>query len=177
MTPAKGETAASGLPCWLKLGRAMVKVLLFLGGLAILFGQFSSGVPHVSRRFISCSRQSTDRTQRTPHNLLDEFRWGRAFRRCRCRVDLLAIAYLSDQLGTGRSQLIAGAAEAWPQRTAVAPARSQQGALVARPSRLRVRYERAGRRPLLGHRNGRRQVESRSDREWRPKSRRRTRSL
>ena len=69
-----------------------------------------------------------------------------AFRRCRCRFDLLAIAYLSDQLGTGRSQLIAGAAGAWPQRTAVAPARSQQGALVARPRRLRVRYERAGRR-------------------------------
>jgi hypothetical protein len=61
---------------------------------------------------------------------------------------LLAIAYLSDQLGTGRSQLIAGAAEAWPQRTAAAPARSQQDASSARarPRRLRVRYERAGRR-------------------------------
>src|SRR5260370_30055309 len=58
------------------------------------FGRFSSDVPNVSRRFISCSRQSTDRTQRTPHNLLDEFRWSRAFRRRRCRVGLLAIAYL-----------------------------------------------------------------------------------
>ena len=36
MTPPKGEKAASGLPCWLRLGRAMVKVLLFLGGVAIL---------------------------------------------------------------------------------------------------------------------------------------------
>src|SRR4051794_35483663 len=59
-------------------------------------GRFPPSVPNVSRRFISCSRQSTDRTQRTPDNLLDEFRWARAFRRCRCRVDFLAIAYLSD---------------------------------------------------------------------------------
>lgn len=60
------------------------------------FGQLPSGVPDVSRWFISGARQSTDPTQRTPHNLLDEFVWASAFRRCRCRVDLLAIAYLSD---------------------------------------------------------------------------------
>ncbi len=58
------------------------------------FGRFPSGIPNVSRRFISCSRQSTDHTQCTPHNLLDEFRWARAFRHCRCRLDLLATAYL-----------------------------------------------------------------------------------
>ena len=58
------------------------------------FGQLPSGVPHVPRRRISCSRQSTDRTQRTPHNLLDEFRWARAFRHCRGSADLLASAYL-----------------------------------------------------------------------------------
>ena len=58
----------------------------------------------------------TDRTQRTPHNLLDEFRWARAFRRCRCCVDLLAITYPSHQLGTGRSQLIAGAVGTTRQR-------------------------------------------------------------
>ena len=34
-SPVSG-LSASGLPCWLRLGRAMVKVLLFLGGLAIL---------------------------------------------------------------------------------------------------------------------------------------------
>jgi hypothetical protein len=65
------------------------------------FGHIPSGVPNVSRRFISCSRQSTDRTQHTPHNLLDEFRCPRAFRRGRCRVDLLAIAYLSDLRDVG----------------------------------------------------------------------------
>src|SRR6478735_8148906 len=57
-------------------------------------GQLSSDVPDVSRRFVSCSRQSAYRTQRTPHNLLDEFRWSRALRRRRCGVDLLAIACL-----------------------------------------------------------------------------------
>jgi len=59
-----------------------------------LHGQFPSGVPNVSRRFISGSRQSTDRAQPTSYNLLDEFRWARAFRSCQRRVDLLAVAYL-----------------------------------------------------------------------------------
>src|SRR5258705_5374218 len=45
-----------------------------------------TGVPNVSRRFISGSRQSTDRAQRTSYNLLDEFRWAR-FQRCHRRVD------------------------------------------------------------------------------------------
>ena len=80
-------------PCWLRLGRTMVKVLLFLGGSRSL-GWFPSGVPNVSRRFISCSRQSTDRTQCTSYNPLDEFRWAHAFRCCRRGVDLLAVAYL-----------------------------------------------------------------------------------
>jgi hypothetical protein len=166
--PSGPKKPPAGFPVGLDCGEQWSRSC-FSSGARDPFGQFSSGVPHVSRRFISCSRQSTDRTQRPPHNLLDEFRWARAFRRCRCRVDLLAIAYLSDQL-TGRSQLIAGAAGAWPQRTAVAPARSQQGALVARPRRPRVRYERAGRRPLLGHRSGRRQDHARPWREarWRP---------
>jgi hypothetical protein len=49
--------------------------------------------------------------------------------------------------------------------------------IITRPCRLRVRYERAGRSLLLGRRSGRRQDEARSDREWKPKSRRRTRPL
>ena len=101
----------------------MVKVLLFIGGLAILLVS--------SRQVFLMFRDGSFRArgnrlivhERTPHNLLDEFRWARAFRRCRCRVDLLAIAYLSDQLGTGRSQLIAWAAGAWPQRTQPSPRR------------------------------------------------------
>jgi hypothetical protein len=165
MMPSGPKKPPAGFPVGLDWGEQWSRSR-FPSGARDPFGQFSSGVPHVSRRFISCSRQSTDRTQRTPHNLLDEFRWARAFRRCRCRVDLLAIAYLSHQLGTGRSQLIAGAAEAWPQRTAAAPARSQQDASSARarPRRLRVRYERAGRSLLLGRRSGRRQDDVRSDR-------------
>src|SRR6266404_1558012 len=73
----------------------MVKVLLFLGGLAILLVSSRQMFLMFSRWFISCSRQSADSTRRTPHNLLDKFSWARAFRRCRCRVDLLAIAYLT----------------------------------------------------------------------------------
>ena len=68
----------------------MVKVLLFLGGLAILLVSFR----HMFLMFRHGSFRAPDLTQRTPHNLLDEFRWSRDFWRCRCRVDLLAIAYL-----------------------------------------------------------------------------------
>ena len=64
-----------------------------------LHGQFPSDVPNVSRRFISGSRQSTERAQRRFCNLLDgiiwmQFRWAGAFRSCQRRVDLLAVAYL-----------------------------------------------------------------------------------
>ena len=41
----------------------------------------------------------------------------------------------------------------------------RQGATAARPRRLRVRYERAGRSPLIGRRSGRRQDDARSDRQ------------
>ena len=69
-------------PCCLSSGRTMVKVLLFLGGLAILL---------VSSRQVMFHGGSF---RARGNNLLDEFRWARAFRCCRRRVDLLAIAYL-----------------------------------------------------------------------------------
>ena len=120
----------------------MVKVLLFLGGLAILL--VSSRQMFLMFRRYFCSRQSTDRTQRTPHNLLDEFRWARAFRRCRCRVDLLAIAYLSHQPGTGRSQLIAGGRRGLAAEDSRRPSAASTGRL-KRPPPPPARYERAGR--------------------------------
>jgi hypothetical protein len=74
--------------------RTMVEVLLFLGGLAILLVSSRQMFLMFRDGSFRARGQSADRTQRTPRNLLDEFRWSRAYRRRWCRVDLLAIAYL-----------------------------------------------------------------------------------
>ena len=72
----------------------MVKVLLFLGGLAILLVSFRQIFLMFRDGSFRARGKSTDRAQCTSYNLLDEFRWARAFRCCRRRVDLLAVAYL-----------------------------------------------------------------------------------
>jgi hypothetical protein len=66
MMPAGPKKPPAGFPVGLDWGEQWLRSCFSFRGARDPFGQFSSGVPHVSRRFISCSRQSTDRTQRTP---------------------------------------------------------------------------------------------------------------
>jgi hypothetical protein len=77
----------------------MVNVLLFLGGLAILL--VSSRQVFLMFRDGSFRARGNRLIVRNAHPIIFwmNFRWARAFRHCRCRVDVLAIAYLSARGG------------------------------------------------------------------------------